>query len=53
MRYIPTASIDGKTEARLPIALTARGWEERREVTGPYHKMSKLAPWQSLVAGFV
>ena len=22
MRYIPTASIDGKTEARLPIALT-------------------------------
>ena len=50
MRYIPTASIDGKTEARLPIALTARGWEE---VTGPYHKMSKLAPWQSLVAGFV
>lgn len=28
MRYIPTASIDGKTEARLPIALTARGREE-------------------------
>lgn len=25
--------VDGKTEARLPIALTARGWEEGRALS--------------------